>query len=71
MLIGDDVAHHDLVAELGEAGAGDEADPARAEDCDPLSLSLMAGRRIVVAYADLRTFASGRRPFAIAIIVSF
>ena len=33
-LLGDDVADHDVVAEVGEAGAGDESDPARAEDPD-------------------------------------
>ena len=30
----EDVANHDLVAELGEAGAGHEADVAGAEHCD-------------------------------------
>jgi hypothetical protein len=30
----DDVAHDHLVPELGEAAAGDEADPARTEDAD-------------------------------------
>ena len=33
-LLGHDVADHDLVAELGEARARDEADPAGAEDPD-------------------------------------
>ena len=60
-LLGDDVADHDLVAELGEAGAGDEADVAGAEDPDP------AHRRCDVYFAAVR----GLRPFAIASIVSF
>ena len=33
-LLGHDVADDDLVAELGEAGARDEADPARTENAD-------------------------------------
>jgi hypothetical protein len=33
-LVRHDVADHDLVPELGEAGAGDQADPARSEDPD-------------------------------------
>ena len=46
-LLGDDVADHDVVAELGEAGARDEADPAGAEDADlrlwPWRGTLLAG----------------------------
>ena len=33
-LLGQDVARPDLVAELGEAGGGDQADPADADDAD-------------------------------------
>ena len=54
----DDVANDDVVAELGEAGAGDEADVPRAEDRD-----LHVLRRF--------TEPSGFRPLAIASIVSF
>ena len=35
-LLGDDVAGDDLVAELGEAGGGDQADPADADHPDRL-----------------------------------
>ena len=59
--VGDDVADDDVVPELGEARAGDEADVARAEDSDP-------GHRAERTYLS---FSIGRRPFAIAIIVSF
>ena len=58
-LLRDDVAHDDLVPEVGEARAGDEADVPRAEDRD-----LHAGY-------FLFTEPSGFRPLAIAIIVSF
>jgi len=34
-LLRDDVADDDVVAQLGEAGAGDQANVARAEDRDP------------------------------------
>ena len=36
-LLLDDVARVDLVAQLGEAGGGDEADPADADDADRFS----------------------------------
>ncbi len=52
----DDVAHDDVVPQLGEAGAGDEADVAGAEDCDS------AHGRVILS--------SGFRPLAIASIVS-
>ena len=57
--LGDDVAHDDLVAALGEAGAGDEADPAGAEDAE---------RRFSTRPTY---FCMGRRPLAISSIVSF
>ena len=41
----EDVAHDDVVAELGKAGARDEADVARAEDRDALALSLIEAAR--------------------------
>ena len=50
------VADDDVVAEVGEAGARDEPDVARAEDGDP---------------AHYLTRASGLRPLAIASMVSF
>ena len=59
-LLGHDVAHDDVVAELGEADPGDEADPAGAEDAYPSHRPRL--------YLD---GVSGLRPFAIAIIVSF
>ena len=57
--LGHDVADDDLVAQLGEAGAGDETDPAGPEDAD----FRLHGRG---AYRG-----SGRSPRAIASIVSF
>ena len=56
----DDVANDDVVAELREARAGDEADVPRAEDRD-----------LHVDLASLFTEPSGFRPLAIASIVSF
>ena len=56
----DDVANHDLMPEVGEAGGGDEADPAGAENADRLTV-----RR------SLQPPRAAWRPFAIAIIVSF
>ena len=55
----DDVANHDLIPEVGEAGGRHKADPAGAENADRLT--------------DAAHFnpASGWRPFAIASIVSF
>ena len=72
--LGEDVAHRDLVAELGEAGPRHEPDVAGAEDGDALARyghigphdSRGKGWRYEVV-----TCASGLRPFAIAIIVSF
>ena len=58
-LLGDDVADDDVVPQVGEAGTGDEADVAGAEDCDLHGRNLAPGAR------------DGLRPFAIAIIVSF
>ena len=58
--LGEDVADHDLVAELGEADARDEADPAGAEDAH-----LAHERRLYPLTVR------GFRPFAIASIVSF
>ena len=55
--LGNDVADHDLVTEIGEARPRDEADVSRAEHAD-----LCHGP----AY-----FPSGWRPLAIASIVSF
>src|SRR5205085_8657113 len=55
----DDVANRHLVPELGEAGPGDEADPAGAEDRDRL-IALPAHKRHL----------TGRSPRAISIIVS-
>ena len=43
-LLGHDVARPDLVAELGEAGGRDEADPAHADDADRLSLAPCGAR---------------------------
>ena len=57
----DDVPYDDLVAELGEAPACDEPDPARAEDPDCPRICHAGG-----AYRR-----RGERPFAIASIVSF
>ena len=57
--LGHDVADDDFVAQLGEAGAGDETDPAGPEDAD----FRLHGRG---AYRG-----SGRNPRAIASIVSF
>ena len=37
-LLLDDVAHVDVVAELGKAGSGDEADPAGPDDSDRFAL---------------------------------
>jgi len=59
-LLGYHVSNHDLVAEVGEACAGHETDPARPEDREWL-FGLPAHAR------QLR----GRSPRAIAIIVSF
>ena len=59
--VGEDVADDDLVAEVGEARAGDEADVAGAEDSHPAH----------GGGAYPLTLETGRRPFAIAIIVSF
>src|SRR5205807_4243300 len=59
-LLRDDVAHDDLVAELGEACARDEADVTGAEDRDSGACHGAEGYR-----------PSGLRPFAIASIVSF
>ena len=58
--LGDDVADDDLVPALGEAGAGDEADPAGAEDAER---RLLHARRLYLCM--------GRRPLAISSIVSF
>ena len=58
-LLRDDVADDDLVAELGEAGPRDEADPAGAEDAYPCH-----------APDSTSPLASGLRPFAIASMVS-
>ena len=58
-LVADDVADRHLVPELGEARSGDETDPAGPEDADRLLHLPGPYRR-----------ASGRRPFAIEIIVS-
>ena len=55
----DDVANDDVVSELREARAGDEADVPRAEDRD------------LHAASALFTEPSGFRPLAIASIVSF
>ena len=55
-----DVAHDHLVTKLGETGAGDEADPARAENADLSEL-----RHDCEAYLG-----SGVSPRAIASIVS-
>ena len=41
-LLGEDVARDDPVAELGEAGGGDQADPADPDHADRLSVSLIA-----------------------------
>ena len=57
-----DVADDDLVTELGQAGARDEADPAGAEDPDCRHFVA----RQPGAYRPI-----GRRPLAIASIVSF
>ena len=38
-LLGDDLAGHHAVAQLGEAGGGDQADPADADDADRLSFA--------------------------------
>ncbi len=60
-LLRGDVADHDRVPELGEAGAGDESDPAGPEDPD------LAHRRVFFGFLSP---ASGRRPRAIESIVS-
>ena len=60
--VGNDIPHDHLVAELGEAAAGDEPDPPRAEDPD----------RPRFRHADPEAYlGSGCSPRAIASIVSF
>ena len=54
----DDVADDDLVAQLGEGGRSDQADPARADDAERLGGHYCGRPR-------------GLRPLAMAIIVSF
>ena len=52
-LVGVDVDAPDLVAELGEAGRGDEADVAGADDADGFALQLMwSGGRLVPSAPD-------------------
>ena len=58
--LGDDVADDHVVAAVGEAGAGDEADPAGAEDAE------RGFSRSAKLYLCI-----GRRPLAISSIVSF
>ena len=70
--LGDHVPHGDAVPELREAGARDEPDVPCAEDGDALSLVGHVGPQDSrCCRYDFATVASGRRPFAIAIIVSF
>ena len=57
-----DVSDDHVVAELGEAGAGDEADPAGPEDAEG---------RLLRAHARKSTCGAACRPLAIASIVSF
>ena len=60
--VGHDVAHDHVVPELREAAAGNEPDPARAEDA----------HRLRFRHADREAyFGSGCNPRAIASIVSF
>ena len=60
-LLGDDVAHDDGMASIGEARPGDQADPAGTED---------AQRRLLHVALQIYLW-NGRRPLAIASIVSF
>jgi hypothetical protein len=59
-----DVLHHDFVAELGEAGGRDEADPAGSDDSERLRHPSHSSSERYLVF-------SGRSPFAIASIVSF
>ena len=61
-LLGHDVSDDDVVAELGEARARDEADPPGPEDAE--------GRLLQRSRGQIYLW-SGRRPLAIASIVSF
>ena len=61
-LLGHDVPDDDLVAELGEARARDEADPPGPEDAEG---------RLLRVHARKSTCGAGCRPLAIASIVSF
>ena len=66
--LGNDVADDHVMAELGEAGPGDEAHIARSEDGDAAHVCCDFALALPFAF-----FAGSRgcRPLAIAIIVSF
>ena len=69
---GDHVPHGDAVAELGEACARHEPHVPRAEDGDAIApVGHVGPQDSRWGLYDFATCASGFRPFAIAIIVSF
>ena len=67
----EDVADDDAVAEIGEAGTGDEPDVPGTETAIRLGLGFLAARERRRLVAAQPVESEGLKPFAIAIIVSF